>query len=100
MASCKHPFDYELRVHHAGGSSKVSNKGLSIPEPAQGYLPDGISSMFQSLHQFHRRGGMKQDLVVQTDIATLLGRLADELRGGSLAISGAVTRRAHEPFRG
>ena len=33
---------------------------------------------------------MKQDLVAQTDVATLLGRLADELRGGSLAISGAV----------
>ena len=38
---------------------------------------------------------MKQDLVSQTDVATLLGRLADELRGGSLAISGAARQEGH-----
>jgi len=40
---------------------------------------------------------MKQDLVAQTDVATLLGRLADELRGGSLAISGAAKQEGHFP---
>jgi len=38
---------------------------------------------------------MKQDLVAQTDVATLLGRLADELRGGSLTISGAARQEGH-----
>ena len=38
---------------------------------------------------------MKQDLAAQTDVATWLGRLADELRGGSLASSGAARQEGH-----